>query len=140
MKEAEIHSYRAGSQASSETYPGPQQHRHKHKHKSALTSAYDAVRAESLRHAKTCSLAGYRLLADAIRHYDYTNELSQIQGVKCLGAGGQEDGAISLQVLEDAADRIPGAKYLELEGVGHLPPMQKADEFNALMLDFLGRP
>lgn len=100
----------------------------------------DAVRAESLKHVKSCSIQGYKLLADTIRHYDYANDLDKIKNVKCLIGGGTEDGAISLSALEDVASKIQGAQYVELKGAGHLPPMQQPEEFNKLMLSFLGSP
>lgn len=100
----------------------------------------DAVRAESLKHVKTCSIQGYKLLADTIRHYDYANELGRVQKVKCLIGGGTEDGAISLPALEDIASKIKGAEFVKLQGAGHLPPMHKTEEFNELILSFLGPP
>ena len=98
----------------------------------------DGVRVESLQHVKTCSIQGYKLLADTIRNFDYANDLGKIKNVKCLIGGGTEDGAISLSALEDTASKIDGAQYVELKGAGHLPPMQQPEEFNKLMLSFLG--
>ncbi len=98
----------------------------------------DGVREESLMHVKTCSIDGYKLLADTIRNYDYADELAKIQKVRCLVSGGTEDGAISISALEDIASKIDGAQYVALEGAGHLPPMQMPEKFNKLMLDFLG--
>lgn len=99
----------------------------------------DAARTECLKHVKTCSLTGYRLLADTIRNYDYMHEMPRYPSkVKTLIGGGTEDGAIDLKVLKDLASGIQGAKFVELEGVGHLPPMQKVGAFNEVMLPFLG--
>lgn len=101
----------------------------------------EAIRAESLKHVKTCSMTGYRLLADTIRNFDYSDELGKFPPkVRCLIAGGTEDGAIDLNVVEDLAGKIQGAKFVKLEGAGHLPPMHKVQAFNDLMLPFLGDP
>ena len=98
----------------------------------------DAIRAEALSHVKTCSLGGYKLLADTIRDYDYGEEVREIKGVKCLIVAGGEDSAVSPGLLKDVASRIVGAEYVRMEGAGHLPPMHKAEEFNRTMLEFLG--
>ena len=100
----------------------------------------DAVREEALMHVKTCTIDGYKLLADTIRNFDYAEDLGKIQKVKCLVSGGTEDGAISLSALEDVASKIKGAGYVKLEGAGHLPPMQMPEKFNGVMLNFLGTP
>ena len=100
----------------------------------------DDVRAESLKHVKSCSIQGYKLLADTIRNYDYASEVGGIQKVKCLIAGGTEDGAISLDVLQDVTGKIKGAEFVKMQGAGHLPPMHKPAEFSDLMLPFLGAP
>lgn len=98
----------------------------------------DEIRAEALKHVKSCSLQGYKLLADTIRNFDYAAEIGSIKKVKCLIGGGTEDGAISLDELRDAAAKIEGAKFATLEGAGHLPPMHKVEQFNEIMLPFLG--
>ena len=100
----------------------------------------DEIRAEALKQVKTCSIQGYRLLADTIRNYDYADEVGSIQKVKCLIGGGTEDSAISLDALQDVAGKIKGAQFVNLEGAGHLPPMHKVQEFNDLLLPFLGSP
>ena len=100
----------------------------------------DAVREEALTHVRTCSIQGYKLMADTIRNYDYDGEVDNVTGVKCLITGGTEDGAIDLSALRNVSSRIKGSKYVEMEQAGHLPPMQKPKEFGDLMLDFLGDP
>lgn len=100
----------------------------------------DAAREESLTHVRSCSLQGYKLLADTIRNYDYEGEEEKVSKVKSLITGGDEDGAISLAHLKELAGKIQGAEYVEIEKAGHLPPMQKPEEFGELMLRFLGSP
>ncbi|EME46437.1 hypothetical protein DOTSEDRAFT_33049 [Dothistroma septosporum NZE10] len=97
----------------------------------------DAVRTEALSHVQTCSLKGYKSLADTIRDYDYGEEVRGIRNVKCLVVAGSEDSAVSPGLLKDVASRIVDAKYVKMEGAGHLPPMHKVEEFNGMMLGFL---
>ncbi|KAK4569328.1 hypothetical protein LTR86_003090 [Recurvomyces mirabilis] len=98
----------------------------------------DAVRAESLGHVLNCSFAGYRALADAIRDYDYEDQIAATGSVKTLVLAGQEDKAADAVMLEDVADKIPGAEFGKFEETGHLPPMQKPEEFGERMMGFLG--
>ena len=98
----------------------------------------DTVRTEALKHVKSCSLDGYKLLADSIRGYDYTSEVKSIEKVKCLIVAGDEDGAIDPDHLREVAREVAGAKFELMETAGHLPPMQRPDLFNGLMLSFLG--
>lgn len=97
----------------------------------------EAVKTEALKQVKTCSITGYRLLADSIRNYDYRDEVGGIEGVRCLVCGGTEDGAIELGELERVAGRIKGSRFVRLEGAGHLPPMQMPGEFEGSIVPFL---
>ncbi|KAK5126032.1 hypothetical protein LTR85_011387 [Meristemomyces frigidus] len=96
----------------------------------------DAVRAEALKHVKTCSLQGYRTLADTIRDYDYAGDVSGIQN-ECLIVAGSDDTAGDPSRLKDVAGMIKGAKFVVMERTGHLPPMHRPDQFNDRMLRFL---
>ncbi|CAK3758776.1 Hypothetical predicted protein [Lecanosticta acicola] len=96
----------------------------------------DAVRAEALQQVQTCSLEGYGLLADAIRNYDYADEVRGILGqeVGVLIVAGSEDSSVSPGLLKDLAGRISRARFVRMEGAGHLPPMQRAGEFEGVVL------
>lgn len=98
----------------------------------------EAVRAEALGHVKTCTLEGYKVLADAIRGYDYSDQLGRLDGVKgvVVVAGGR-DGAVDAELLKDVAAQIhapEGARFVLMEDAGHIPPMHRAEEFEALVL------
>jgi pimeloyl-ACP methyl ester carboxylesterase len=99
----------------------------------------DGVRAESLKHVKSCSMQGYKLLADTIRNYDYADELHTYPIEGCLIVAGTEDGAISLESLEFIASYIQGSQLVKMEGAGHLPPMHKPKEFGEIITGFLQR-
>lgn len=98
----------------------------------------DAVREEALKHVKTCSIQGYKLLADTIRDYDYSASVKEIGKMRCLVVAGAEDMAGRADVLEEVAGTIPEAEFVSMKETGHLPPMQKPEQFNDLMLGFLG--
>jgi 3-oxoadipate enol-lactonase len=100
----------------------------------------DGIRTEALKHVKTCSLQGYKLLADTIRNYDYTDELHTFPIEGCLIVAGTEDTAVSVESLEFIASYIQGSKMVKMPGAGHLPPMHKPEEFNKLLMEFLEYP
>jgi pimeloyl-ACP methyl ester carboxylesterase len=100
----------------------------------------EAVRVEALGHVRTCTLEGYRVLADAIRGYDYSGEVGLLEGVRCVVVAGGRDGAVDVEVLRDLAGRIhppEGARFVLMEDAGHIPPMHRAEEFEALVLEAL---
>ena len=86
-------------------------------------------------------MQGYRVLADAIRGYDYdfAEELGKLGGVKqvVVVAGGR-DGASSPELLSSVAERIEGARFVLMEEAGHIPPMHQAKEFEEMILEVLG--
>ena len=100
----------------------------------------EAVRAEALEHVKTCTLEGYKVLADAIRGYDYSDQLGRLDGVNCVVVAGGRDGAVDAELLRDVAAQIhapEGARFVLMEDAGHIPPMHRADAFEALVLTAL---
>ncbi|KAK5715876.1 hypothetical protein LTR15_009701 [Elasticomyces elasticus] len=97
----------------------------------------DDARKLALQHVKTCSLPGYKVMADSIRGYDYSSMVEEIGKVKMLVVAGDEDQAGRADVLEEVASKIPGAEFVVMKQTGHLPPLQKADAFNEFMLQFL---
>jgi 3-oxoadipate enol-lactonase len=44
------------------------------------------------------------------------------------------------EIAADLAKRITGARHVELDWAGHLPSLERPDELNPLLLDFLRRP
>lgn len=71
---------------------------------------------------------------------DYTGLLAEI-GVPTLIVVGSEDEFTPVRDATYMHERIPGAELVVVEGTGHLPNMEAADEFNralALFLDLAG--
>lgn len=98
-----------------------------------------AVRAESLKHVKTCSLQGYKICADAVRNFDYTGQLLEIEA-RCMVLVGSEDTAVGPpELLISVAEKIKGSEYVMLDGAGHLPPLHRPEKFNEVMLRFLSK-
>lgn len=104
------------------------------------TQADEVARETALPQVKSCSLEGYRICADAIRNYDYEGQLGNIKETRCLVLVGSEDPAVGPpEVLQEVAKSIPGAEYVCIQGAGHLPPLDRPDEFGQVMLGFLGK-
>jgi pimeloyl-ACP methyl ester carboxylesterase len=57
--------------------------------------------------------------------------------VPTLVVVGSEDVDDIKQMAEKLADEIPGARLETIEGAGHLPSLERPDELNRLLLDFL---
>ena len=58
-------------------------------------------------------------------------------GVPTLVVVGTEDVADIEAMAEHLASRIRGARLARIEGAGHLPSLERPDELNRLLLDFL---
>jgi pimeloyl-ACP methyl ester carboxylesterase len=70
---------------------------------------------------------------------DATAGLGQIT-VPTLVIVGEHDAVTPPKEAKNLVDRILGATYAELPGVGHLSNLEDADAFNARVRDFLGHP
>lgn len=96
------------------------------------------MRAEALQQVKTCSLDGYKICADAIRDFDYLEQLEAVKARTMVLVGSEDSAVGPKSVLKDVANRIKGSEYVFVEGAGHLPPMHRPEKFNEIMLGFLG--
>ena len=52
---------------------------------------------------------------------------------------GEHDRNAPPVLMQQMAERIVGAEYLCLEGLGHLAPMEAPPAFNHVLIDFLRR-
>ena len=80
-------------------------------------------------------LAGMVACATALKSYDVTATLAAITQPTLLLAG-SADGAMP-QTMPVLAASIPGARYLEIPGAGHLPCIEQPDAFNTAIEAFL---
>jgi len=81
---------------------------------------------------------GYAAVCRAIRDTDLTAAARGI-AVPTLCLAGSDDGATPPALVEELAGLVPGAEYRCLEGIGHLPCIERPDEVAALIRDMLGR-
>jgi 3-oxoadipate enol-lactonase len=80
--------------------------------------------------------ATYRATMLALLGFDQRNALKKI-AVPTLVLSGSKDNNAPAPMMAKMASYIPSAKYVELEGVGHLANLERADAFNAALDSFL---
>jgi 3-oxoadipate enol-lactonase len=80
--------------------------------------------------------ATYRATMLALMGFDLRHALKEI-AVPTLLLSGSRDNNAPAPMMAKMANYIPGATYVELEGVGHLANLERPDEFNAVLWDFL---
>jgi 3-oxoadipate enol-lactonase len=82
-----------------------------------------------------CSPEGYVACSEAIRDADERDAITQIRA-RTLVISGRHDPATPPADGHFLADRIPGARYVELPG-SHLSNIECAHEFNRAVISFL---
>jgi 3-oxoadipate enol-lactonase len=80
--------------------------------------------------------ATYRATMLALLGFDQRSALKDI-AVPTLVLSGSKDNNAPAPMTAKMASYIPSAKYVELEGVGHLANLERADAFNAALDQFL---
>jgi 3-oxoadipate enol-lactonase len=80
--------------------------------------------------------ATYRATMLALMGFDLRHALKEIS-VPTLLLSGSRDNNAPAPMMAKMATYVPGATYVELEGVGHLANLERPDEFNAVLWDFL---
>ena len=78
----------------------------------------------------------YRAAVHCLVHFDERANLACIT-VPVLCLAGEHDRLAPPAMMERMAARIPGARYVCLKGVGHLPNIEAAQAFDGAVLDFL---
>jgi 3-oxoadipate enol-lactonase len=80
--------------------------------------------------------ATYRATMLALLGFDQRGAFKNI-AVPTLVLSGSRDNNAPAPMMAKMASYIPSAKYVELEGVGHLANLERADAFNAALESFL---
>ncbi|MEM9231641.1 MAG: 3-oxoadipate enol-lactonase [Pseudomonadota bacterium] len=80
---------------------------------------------------------GYLGCCAALAAADLTELVADID-CPTLVIGGSHDGASPPELVRAGAERISGARYVELDGVGHLPPIEAPQIFTDQLAAFLG--
>ena len=78
----------------------------------------------------------YIALGSAIRDADYSARVGGI-GLPTLCIAGSEDSATPPATLQALAGTIPGARYEEITGIGHLPCVEVPDRTAELIVGFI---
>jgi 3-oxoadipate enol-lactonase len=78
----------------------------------------------------------YRAAVHCLVNFDERANLAHIS-IPVLCLAGEHDRLAPPAMMERMAARIPGARYLCLKGVGHLPNVEAAPAFDAAVVDFL---
>jgi 3-oxoadipate enol-lactonase len=80
--------------------------------------------------------ASYRAMMRALIGFDLRDALPRLSVPTLVLAGGKDTNAPA-PMMARMAERIPGAAYACLDGVGHLAPMERPALFNAALAHFL---
>lgn len=79
-------------------------------------------------------LAGYRAACGAIRDADLTDRAREI-ACPTICVAGSDDLATPPDIVRRLSQLIPGAGYLELDGVGHLPCIETPAKLAEVLMD-----
>jgi len=112
-------------------------------HDPFLTPVVDtsAIRAKIRRIITDWSGSQLRNLATARFLPTHPLAITRLEEIKVptLAIVGELDDPNPRAVADTIAARVPGAKKVTIHGSGHLLNLERPDEFNKLVLDFLGR-
>jgi 3-oxoadipate enol-lactonase len=101
-------------------------------------SAPPAARAAAIALMSAVPPATYRIALTAIAGFDRRAALADIR-VPTLVLAGETDPNSPPAVQKKMAERIPGAEYVCLPGLGHLANLEDPAAFDVPLLDFLAR-
>ena len=79
--------------------------------------------------------AGQLAMAD---RPDATGWISEIE-IPTLFVVGEFDGITTPEQMRANADLVPGSKFLQVADAGHMAPLENPVEFNAGLVEFLGK-
>jgi 3-oxoadipate enol-lactonase / 4-carboxymuconolactone decarboxylase len=79
---------------------------------------------------------GYIKACWALQDNDLTDQVQSIKSATLLMAG-SEDGSVSTEMVRETAKKIPGAEFIEIEGVGHISCAEQPLTVAALILKFV---
>lgn len=79
---------------------------------------------------------GYAGCSAAISGTDFYTPTSGLR-LPTLGIAGSEDGSTPPDLVRETVDLIPGSKFHLIRKAGHLPCVERPDEFAAVLSDFI---
>jgi 3-oxoadipate enol-lactonase len=95
-----------------------------------------AVRSEVVDTMARIDPAAYRIGADAVWRADQADRAANIK-VPTLVVCGTEDKVTPPSLSTALTALIPGARYEPIAGAGHISNLERADEFNRLVEEFI---
>ena len=99
-------------------------------------AADPAARARAVEAMSAVPAETYRAAVRCLVGFDERANLGRI-AVPVLCLAGEKDPNAPAAVMERMASKIPGAKYVCLPGIGHLPNLEAPAAFDAAILGFL---
>ncbi len=96
------------------------------------TPAFWAWHNMLIRQTKT----GYMGCCSAIAGTDFITPTSGLR-LPALGIAGSEDGSTPPDLVRETIDLIPGSDFKLIRGAGHLPCVEKPEEYAQILTDFL---
>ncbi|MBT0958510.1 3-oxoadipate enol-lactonase [Alphaproteobacteria bacterium KMM 3653] len=79
---------------------------------------------------------GYAGTSAAISGSDFISTTSTLK-LPCLAIAGSEDGATPPDLVRETADLIAGSQFALMRGAGHIPCVEKPDDYARLLTTFL---
>ncbi len=109
--------------------------------KRVFSPAYLAAHPELIEERKQVLLAidpkGFRGACKILQEADLTPLLHRMH-TPTLVVCGELDQATPPALTKEIAEKIPGARYVELPGCGHCPPLEQPQAFIAAIKEFVG--
>lgn len=82
-----------------------------------------------------CNRDGYASTCATLRDTDLASSIGAI-GLPVLVVGGSEDRATPPDLVRATADAIPNARFVLIDGVGHIPSIEQPETLTRLLADF----
>ncbi|EAQ01701.1 3-oxoadipate enol-lactone hydrolase [Pseudooceanicola batsensis HTCC2597] len=79
---------------------------------------------------------GYAGCSAAISGTDFYTPTSGLR-LPVLGIAGSEDGATPPDLVRETVDLVPGSKFELIRGAGHLPCVEKPEDYARILTDFI---
>jgi 3-oxoadipate enol-lactonase len=109
--------------------------------KRVYSPAYLAAHPEAIEQRKAVLMGiapkAFQAACKILQETDLTPELGKIK-VPTLVVCGEFDQATPPALTKQVADKIKGARYVELPDCGHCPPLEQPQAFLAAIKDFVG--
>ena len=85
-----------------------------------------------------CPAEGWTGCGAAIAGSDFMTTTAALR-LPTLGIAGSEDGSTPPDLVRETVDLVPGSEFHLIRGAGHLPCVEKPEEYAQVLGDFLSR-